>query len=416
MSEIFLCGGAADATVLSNVFIDEYLKDANDAQLKVYLFLVRCLQAGDPVSISDMADRFNHTEKDILRALCYWEKCGVLTLKLSPDRTTLQQIRLLPLSKLQRQTDAARDADFSAKQASGRISRDTGRLADTTLGADTGRFDDAARSTNAALLGDMARGSDAALLGAAANATDAPSGRTAAPQIRSVTMLSHQSLEPANPYAKPAYSLDELKSFQQQENTAQLIFIAEQYLGRTLSPADMKSILFFTDKLHFSDDLIDYLLQYCVERGKKDFRYIEKVAIAWAEAGITTPAEAEGHVSRYDKNVYSIMNALGKTNTPARNELAYIRRWTEEFHFELDVILEACGRTVLATDRHRFAYADSILAAWYKAGVHHVSDIARLDSSHQKERPARSGSTAEYNSFMHSSYDFDALEEALLKQ
>ena len=167
----------------------------------------------------------------------------------------------------------------------------------------------------------------------------------------------------------------------------------------------MKSILFFTDKLHFSDDLIDYLLQYCVERGKKDFRYIEKVAIAWAEAGITTPAQAEGHISRYDKNVYSIMNALGKTNTPARNEL--------------DVILEACGRTVLATDRHRFAYADSILAAWYKAGVRHVADIARLDSSYQKERasrPARSGSTAEYNSFMHSSYDIHALEEALLKQ
>ena len=46
----------------------------------MYLFLVRRLQAGDPVSISDMADRFNHTEKDILRALCYWEKCGVLTL------------------------------------------------------------------------------------------------------------------------------------------------------------------------------------------------------------------------------------------------------------------------------------------------------------------------------------------------
>ena len=309
MSEIFLCGGAADATVLSNVFIDEYLKDANDAQLKVYLFLVRRLQAGDPVSISDMADRFNHTEKDILRALCYWEKCGVLTLKLSPDRTTLQQIRLLPLSKGTRQD--AGQADFSTEQTTGHISRDVGRLADTTRSSDTERFGDAARNSE--------QGADATLPGAAAydtsNTAAAPSGRTAAPQIRSITMLSHQSLEPADPYAKPAYSLDELKSFQQQENTAQLIFIAEQYLGRTLSPADMKSILFFTDKLHFSDDLIDYLLQYCVERGKKDFRYIEKVAIAWAEAGITTPAQAEGHVSRYDKNVYSIMNALGKTNT-----------------------------------------------------------------------------------------------------
>ena len=345
MGNILLCGGAADATVLSNVFIDEYVKDANDAQLKVYLFLVRKMQAGEPVSISDMADRYNHTEKDILRALCYWEKRDVLALTLSPEKT-LTQIRLLPLS------------------------------------------------------------------------ASAHNGHTASADAASPLTLSHQTATPAPAFEKPAYTLDELKTFQQQENTAQLIFIAEQYLGRTLSPSDMKSILFFTDRLHFSDDLIDYLLQYCVERGKKDFRYIEKVAIAWAESGITTPAEAEGHVSRYDKNVYAIMNALGKTNAPARNELAYIQRWTQDFGFSLDIILEACGRTVLATDRHRFSYADSILSAWHKAGVHHLSDIAGLDTSFQKERaarPAKTGSTAEYNRFMHSSYDFDALEEALLK-
>lgn len=345
MGNILLCGGAADATVLSNIFIDEYVKDANDAQLKVYLFLVRKMQAGEPVSISDMADRYNHTEKDILRALCYWEKRGVLALTLSPEKT-LTQIRLLPLS------------------------------------------------------------------------ASAHNGQAASADAASPLTLSHQTAAPAPAFEKPAYTLDELKTFQQQENTAQLIFIAEQYLGRTLSPSDMKSILFFTDRLHFSDDLIDYLLQYCVERGKKDFRYIEKVAIAWAESGITTPAEAEGHVSRYDKNVYSIMNALGKTNAPARNELAYIQRWTQDFGFSLDIILEACGRTVLATDRHRFSYADSILSAWHKAGVHHLSDIAGLDTSFQKERaarPAKTGSTAEYNRFMHSSYDFDALEEALLK-
>lgn len=337
--------GSAGATVLSNVFIDEYMKDANDAQLKVYLYLVRMLQDNAPVSISEIADKFNHTEKDVLRALRYWEKCGVLSLEVSADKSLLG-IRLYGLCK----KTAAKD--------------------------------------------------------------DLPEAPT------SVTVMSHQTISASSPFEKPSYTLDDLKSFQQQENTAQLFFIAEQYLGRTLSPADMKSILFFTDRLHFSDDLIDYLLQYCVERGKKDFRYIEKVAIGWAEAGVTTPAEAEGHASRYDKTVYSIMNALGKTNAPAKNEIAYIRRWTAEFGFELDVILEACGRTVLATDRHRFAYADSILSAWFKAGVHHVTDIADLDVSYQKEKaakPARAGSAAEYNRFMHSSYDFDALEEALLK-
>ena len=382
MGNILLCGGAADATVLSNVFIDEYVKDANDAQLKVYLFLVRKMQAGEPVSISDMADRYNHTEKDILRALCYWEKRGVLALTLSPEKT-LTQIRLLPLSA---SAHNGQSAGAGAASPEVLMAAGTGAASPEVL---------------------MAAGQ------AVSAGAPTPAGQTASPLT-----LSHQTATPAPAFEKPAYTLDELKTFQQQESTAQLIFIAEQYLGRTLSPSDMKSILFFTDRLHFSDDLIDYLLQYCVERGKKDFRYIEKVAIAWAESGITTPAEAEGHVSRYDKNVYSIMNALGKTNAPARNELAYIQRWTQDFGFSLDIILEACGRTVLATDRHRFSYADSILSAWHKAGVHHLSDIAGLDTSFQKERaarPAKTGSTAEYNRFMHSSYDFDALEEALLK-
>lgn len=316
------------------------MKDANDAQLKIYLYLLRMLQAREPVDPADIADQFNHTEKDVMRSLCYWEKRGLLALEYGPDKS-LSSIRLLPFPSVSGQTSGLPKAQAAP-----------------------------AEETGAA-------------------------------------------------FAKPAYSLDQLKAFREQENTAQLVFIAEQYLARTLSPADLKSLLFFSDVLRFSDDLIDYLLQYCVERGKKDFRYIEKVAIGWAEAGVKTPAEAEGHASRYDRSVYAVMNALGKTNAPAKNEVAYIRRWTKEYGFETDVILEACARTVLATDRHRFAYADKILAAWHKAGVHHLSDIAGLDASFHKEKaekPPRGGAAAAYNRFMHSAYDFNALEEELLKK
>jgi hypothetical protein len=49
------------STPISNLFIDQYMKDANDAQLKVYLYLLRMMNAGRPTSISDMADQFNHT-------------------------------------------------------------------------------------------------------------------------------------------------------------------------------------------------------------------------------------------------------------------------------------------------------------------------------------------------------------------
>ena len=75
-----------DATAVSNIFIDEYMKDANDAQLKVYLYLIRMMNANLPISISDIADKFNHTEKEVLRALRYWEKNRLLSLEYDEER------------------------------------------------------------------------------------------------------------------------------------------------------------------------------------------------------------------------------------------------------------------------------------------------------------------------------------------
>ena len=83
----------AGMTMLSNRFIDEYMTDANDAQIKVYLYLLRCAGTGLPSGISAIADRFNYTEKDILRALQYWDKKHVISM-LYDDTGKLVGIRL----------------------------------------------------------------------------------------------------------------------------------------------------------------------------------------------------------------------------------------------------------------------------------------------------------------------------------
>ena len=84
----------ADSTVVSNLFIDEYMKDANDAQLKVYFYLLRMLNAEQAISVSGIADKFNHTEKDVIRALKYWAKQQLLTLDFT-DNNKLCGISLL---------------------------------------------------------------------------------------------------------------------------------------------------------------------------------------------------------------------------------------------------------------------------------------------------------------------------------
>ena len=67
-------------TLLSNTFIDQYMRDANDAQIKIYLYLLRMVSANLPTDISEIADKFNHTEKDVIRSLKYWDNLGLISL------------------------------------------------------------------------------------------------------------------------------------------------------------------------------------------------------------------------------------------------------------------------------------------------------------------------------------------------
>lgn len=315
-----------NATVISNRFIDEYMKAANDAQLKIYLYLIRMMSARLSTSVSDIADMFNYTEKDVLRALKYWEKNKLLTLE----------------------------------------------------------FDDSKNLTGIHLLDS------------------------------NVMEVMGEEAPEENLYEKPTYTLDQLKVFKSDEATSRLLFITEQYLKKTLSANEMKSILFISDKLGFSEDLIDYLIQYCVDHGKKDLRYIEKVAINWAQESITTPEQATRYVHKYDKTVYDIMKALGKSSMPTQTEISYITRWTKEFAFEFDVIYAACEKTVLATDKHRFEYADRILSNWYKAGIHHKRDIQIMENQFRQNKSVKALSTNKFNQFTQNQYDFDELEKELL--
>lgn len=349
-----------DSTIVSNLFIDEYMKDANDAQLKIYLYLLRAMNSNIETSISDMADMFNHTEKDVIRALTYWEKHRLLSLEYDAGKNI---------------------TGVHLEEPSGKSSGEIVPLAPVVP-----------------MVPKMS-----------VSGFETQSGQV---------LVAEAAKSPV--VTKPSYSLDEIKAFRERESTAQLLFITEQYLQKPLSASDMNTILFLSEGLHFSDDLIDYLIQYCVDRGKKDFRYIEKVALGWAENNVTTPREAENHVHKYDKTIYSIMNALGKSNMPTPKEVEFIKRWTGEFGFETDVIFEACERTVLATESHRFEYADKILSSWKTAQVHHKADIQKIDELYQKKKNgaafSKQPSNNKFNQFKQHDYDFDAIEQAILSK
>ena len=212
-----------------------------------------------------------------------------------------------------------------------------------------------------------------------------------------------------------------IDSLRAQKEIKSLLFIAEQYLGKTLTHTEMETITYFYDTLHMSADLIEYLIESCVENGHKSMHYIRKVAFSWVEEGIETVSQAKEQSALYNKSCYTVLNAFGiKNRGPASSELTYIRKWAEEYAFSTDIIAEACRRTITATHQPSFEYADSILTKWHEKNIRHLKDIAPLDEEYQKERTAGRtasrprASTRNLNNFERRSYDMESLEEQLL--
>lgn len=366
------------STAVSNYFIDEYMPEANDAQLKVYLYLLRMLSAGLSTSVSDMADLFNHTEKDVIRALKYWEKKELLELDYD-NLGNLTGIHLL---------------DFTAKSVAS-DSENTRNLSLSRIETPIPPAIQVAPSTQANLV------------------TQAAPTAQVAPATQGIPFQNEI------PYKKPSYSASQLQAAKDSLLTREFLFVIESYIQKPLSPAEMRTVLFFKDVLHFNDDLIYYLFEYCLGRGKKDFKYIEKVAVSWAEEGISTPEEAQKRAGKYDSKVYTIMNELGKSGAPTPIEVEYISRWTDEYGFSIEIIIEACKKTVLATDKNRFDYAEGILSNWKRQNIREREDIAKADSTHQKRvASARTGtlsSSNKFNQFAQTEYNFDELEKKLIR-
>lgn len=324
-------------TSISNTFLDFYMPKAGGEYVKVYLYLLRVIQSGQGLDVTEMADLFDYTENDIKRALNYWKKSGLLNLEYN-EKKELKSITLL----------------------------------DTPI----------------------------------------PTA------IKAETAASAEVTEVPSPPKK--LTADRIAALKNQEEIAQLLFIASQYLGKTLTTTEINTLLYFYDTLHFSSELIEYLVEYCVSKGSKSSRYMEKVAQEWYKEGITSVEDAKKGASLYNKNYYTILKAFGIMGRgPAKPETDYMSHWLQDLNFTMDIIIEACNRTISQTGQPSFSYADKILEKWHSGQVKHLSDIQKLDLEHQQKKketePKKgSGGNNKFNNFDQRDYDFDSLEKKLL--
>lgn len=388
-----------NATLVPNEFIDTYMASANGEYIKEYLFLLR--HEGEAVTVSMIADAVNHTESDVARALAYWKKAGVL--EESVDKASADGLSV------------------DKCPAAGEMACAGGVIVENVASPLNGVFTEAYAGVNSSY-GYV----DGPVKGNAAGTVTCVEADT--PEKGPIAPKAPEPAPARKAEPRPVYSPEQISGLAGDEDFSQLLYIAQKYMNKVFTQRECEVFAYLYDGLHMTAELLEYVVEYCVQGGHTSIRYIETVAINWHESGLNTVEDAKAYASSFTRDSFAVMKAFGLNDRkPGDSEREMIDRWFKTYGFTRELVLEACNRTLAATHSPSFKYADKILSGWKKAGVRSLEDIRRLDEQHAERAKGkgsgngsgsqdyrgggngRGRSTNQFQNFPQREIDYDAL-------
>ena len=245
-----------DATLVANVFLDKYMPGANGDYVKVYLYLLRKGRKG--AELADIAEALELTEGDVSRAIRYWENLGVFRSEPREGEGGA--------GEKQGASDRASESRMEQKRSSQR------------------------RAGAEELSGDK--------LTEASDGEERPAG-TEAEASFGISGKDGDAAEIRNRYRRTSgkQALDRLS---EDDEFTQLLFVVQKYMSKILTDREQQVFAYLYDGLHLPCDVLDFLVDYCVQQGKNNIRYIETVGLDWASSGIRDVKAAKKRAKEFD--------------------------------------------------------------------------------------------------------------------
>ena len=207
-----------------------------------------------------------------------------------------------------------------------------------------------------------------------------------------------------------------------------MLTAAEQRVGHPLIHTELRSIFWMHEYLGLAPDLIFMIIAYCVEIERFSVRYMEAIAVEWAERGILTHELAVEDIERrtisrtYTKKVMRIFEMKRR---PTPNQQKYIDKW-QEMNIAPEMVECAYYKTRdNANDQLSFPYINRILQAWSAEGIQTVAQAQAADDAYHAEKSKQQGTKkpanaakptgkSSYNPTEHS-YDLNEIEQLMNK-
>ena len=209
-----------------------------------------------------------------------------------------------------------------------------------------------------------------------------------------------------------SYTSAELAALMEQRRvSAQFLDEAQRVMGKIFRAYDAGILVGIVDQLGFEEAAVLGILSYAVSRGKKSLRYVEQMALAFYDEGLTDTASVIDRLSRMERAAETVgkiktLFGMGSRELTA-TEKRLFTTWTEKYAYDPDVIRLAYDITVDTIQKPVPKYAGSILDKWYTEGLRTAEEVRRYLENEKKEKAG--GEVAK-------SYDVEDFFEAALQR
>lgn len=369
-------------TPVPNTFILSSMSKMSSTVIKIYLFLLYQFNQNYPaIHVDEIADHLNITESDINRALHHLAKEKLLYCEMENGKYAAISLSPTPSTAA---TEVPTENNSGTDKNKSREKKGNSSISTVESALDTAE--------------------QAAELPASAMPSEKPAETV-----------------------RPNYNAAMIEKFSQDKDGNQLIFYTKTLLNKNLTAKDLHILYGLRDWLKMSNDLIYFLIDYCIDKNHTNLSYIEKVAIDWHENKVETVEQAKDYLATYPSHYFTVLKAYGIYNlAPIPAQIKMIDKWTKEYLMPMEAIVYACEKTILQTGKPELNYTDSILKKWKEQNLYTKAQIQKAETEHQKKNYGKqskpntaksSGNvkTTSFNNYSQRDEDYDAIERKALE-
>ncbi|NLD19503.1 MAG: DnaD domain protein [Clostridiales bacterium] len=172
---------------------------------------------------------------------------------------------------------------------------------------------------------------------------------------------------------KKTYSQDQsVQDFMADKEIQGMFSTIEKIAGRVINGTEIMEILSWISDFNATPEIIVYGYSYCVQRKKKNLKYIGAVINNWVKEGLYDVISVEKYLSENDKkqHLYTrVFQALGFSRQATEEEKRIMDSWFETMEFSLSKVLEACSKTS-GISNPNINYVNKVLVNWYEEHNH----------------------------------------------